>query len=135
MPRAAQTTNLGDNTMEAQSLEQLPRVVSDISAKVDWIAECLNTALGNQQPDKEHTMLNAQEAATLLGKAVTTIYSMTSERRIPFHKRGNKLYFFKDELMQWITDGGQSGCASDTDMENHLKVMQSGKRRKPASIQ
>ena len=34
------------------------------------------------------------------------MYSLTSERRIPYRKRGNKLYFFKKELVEWIQSGG-----------------------------
>jgi len=66
----------------------------------------------------------------MLGKAESTIYTMTSSRLIPFHKRGNKLYFFKDELTAWIESGGQSGVANDDDFNRCLAELRPGKRRK-----
>jgi len=68
----------------------------------------------------------------MLGKAESTIYTMTSNHLIPFHKRGNKLYFFKDELTAWVESGGQYGVANDDDFNRRLAELRSGKRRKPA---
>ena len=33
------------------------------------------------------------------------IYSMVHDRMIPCYKNGKKLYFFEDELLEWITKG------------------------------
>lgn len=57
---------------------------------------------------------------------------MTSDGRIPYHKTGNKLYFFKDELLKWIESGGlfSTTSSNETDFKEHLKMMQSGKGRK-----
>lgn len=78
----------------------------------------------------------------LLGKSPSTIYDMTSKRKMLFHKRGNKLYFFEDELLQWVKDGGcgdttypagSNGNVDDTKAEQHLKTLQSNVKRKPKS--
>ena len=52
---------------------------------------------------------------------------MTSEKRIPYRKRGNKLYFFEDEIMQWIEQGGTSGTGSEEDFNRRLEALRSGK--------
>lgn len=76
-----------------------------------------------------------EEVAALLGKSASTIYAMTSEKRIPYRKRGNKLYFFEDEVMQWIEQGGTSGTGSEEDFNKRLEALRSGKKRKPGSLQ
>ena len=64
----------------------------------------------------------------------------TSERRIPFYKRGNTLYFFKDQLIKWIEAGGswdkpyESTQEEQADFEAHLAMLQKSKKNKPASM-
>ncbi|WP_394338490.1 helix-turn-helix domain-containing protein [Hymenobacter chitinivorans] len=33
------------------------------------------------------------------------IYGLVSAREIPHYKRGNKLYFHREELLAWVTAG------------------------------
>lgn len=49
--------------------------------------------------------LNVQQAADFLGIAVPTLYGYTQREEIPFCKRGKRLYFSKDELLQWVKQG------------------------------
>ncbi|MFN3343104.1 MAG: helix-turn-helix domain-containing protein [Flavobacteriales bacterium] len=55
----------------------------------------------NQVPD----VLNIREAANFLKLKITTLYEKTSRKLIPHFKKGNKLYFNRQELQQWITGG------------------------------
>lgn len=50
----------------------------------------------------EKKPLSPLEAAEFTGLAKQTIYKFTSEGNIPHHKRGGKLWFFRDELVAWI---------------------------------
>jgi len=50
-------------------------------------------------------MLSVKEASQLLKLSVPTIYHFTSTRSIPFFKRGKRLYFSKDALMEWVKEG------------------------------
>ena len=59
----------------------------------------------------------------MLGKSASTIYAMTSEKRIPYHKRGNKLYFFEDEIIGWIEQGGTSGTGSEEEFNRRLEAL------------
>ena len=103
-------------------LEQLAR-------KVD---EVLGKAAGKDTGKR--SLLSLEEVADLLGKSASTIYAMTSEKRIPYRKRGNRLYFFEDEIMQWIEQGGTSGTGSEEDFNKRLEALRSGKKRKPGSL-
>lgn len=47
--------------------------------------------------------LNLVEAAKYLSISQSHLYKLTSQRKIPSHKpNGKYLYFFKDELDEWI---------------------------------
>jgi excisionase family DNA binding protein len=50
-------------------------------------------------------ILNIQEAASFLKLKITTIYEKTSRKLIPHFKKGNKLYFNRAELIDWIQRG------------------------------
>ena len=46
--------------------------------------------------------LSIHQASELLGKATGTIYNLVYKNRIPFHKKSGRLYFFEEELVNWI---------------------------------
>lgn len=50
----------------------------------------------------EKKPLSVQEAAEFLGIAKQSVYNGTSTGVIPHHKQGNKLFFFREELLAWI---------------------------------
>ena len=121
--------------MENITFEQLPQAVGILMDKVDRLADMVDTLLlkARQQEDNSK-LLNVYELASLLDKAPSTIYAMTSDKRIPFHKRGNKLYFFESEILQWITQGGNTGGEKEAVFNARLEALRSGKKRKPRAI-
>lgn len=50
-------------------------------------------------------ILNIGEAASFLKLKITTLYEKTSQKLIPHFKKGNKLYFNRKELEEWIKTG------------------------------
>ena len=91
--------------------------------------------MGNDGQQKDRRLLGLDDGAALLGKSTSTIYAMTSEKRIPYHKRGNKLYFFEDEIIGWIEQGGTSGTGGEEDFNKRLEALRSGKKHKLSSLQ
>jgi len=53
----------------------------------------------------ESQLLTVKEAASFLDLAVPTLYKLTSNREIPFFKRGKRVYFRKEELVKWVEQG------------------------------
>ncbi|EFK33148.1 MULTISPECIES: helix-turn-helix domain-containing protein [Chryseobacterium group] len=49
--------------------------------------------------------IGIDEVASLIGKAKPTIYTLVRERKIPCYKNGKKLYFFEEEILNWISKG------------------------------
>lgn len=121
--------------MDNITFEQLPQAVSLLIEKVRQLADKVEEALGNTTQQKDRQLLGLDDVATLLGKSASTIYTMTSEKRIPYHKRGNKLYFFEDEIIGWIEQGGTSGMGDGNKFNGRLEALRNSKRRKPGSLQ
>lgn len=49
-------------------------------------------------------LLSIQEASTMLGISVSTLYRLTSRRRIPFCKIGSRVVFQPAQLEDWIQE-------------------------------
>jgi len=54
---------------------------------------------------KEDEILNIDQAAEFLKISKSTLYTLTSQKRIPHFKKGKKLYFKLSELLLWIESG------------------------------
>lgn len=122
--------------MNNMTFEQLPQAVSMLIEKVGLLTDKVEKVLGMtpQQHGECRTLLTLNEVAALLGKSASTIYAMTSDKRIPYHKRGNKLYFFRNEIIAWIEQGGTSGVASESEIERRLEELRNSKKRKPGAL-
>ena len=130
-------------TMKNITFDGMPVALAFLHEKCDTIIALLSSIASGASGADMHTPIGMTEASKLLGKSPSTIYDMTSKRKIPFHKRGNKLYFFQDELLKWITDGGCSDTdypddtvanIDDCKAERHLKALQSEVKRKPKPL-
>lgn len=120
--------------------EQLPKAVGEILNKIDILISLVSSQQSSAKQEDAHIPLSMDEASRLLGKAASTIYALTSQKRIPYHKQGNKLYFFKDELLQWIETGcvplpeSSSTTVSENCFEEHLKMLRASKCRHPSHV-
>lgn len=123
--------------MDKITFEQLPQAVSVLIERVGQLADKVERVLGGtpQQPDGKRRLLTLNDVAALLSKSPSTIYAMTSDKRIPYHKRGNKLYFFEDEIIGWIEQGGTSGAGDESEITKRLEELRGSKKRKPGSLQ
>ena len=130
-----------ENTL---SFDQLPKAVGELLHKVDYVISRLYAPKDAEEAsgkEPEEQIMTLDEACRFIGKKRSTMYSLTSERRIPFRKRGNKLYFFKKELVEWIQSGGAYDAPytlseqEQAEFDAHLKQLREKKRHKPMAIQ
>ena len=137
------STPQSTTTIRTFSFDGMPESLASLHEKCDTIITLLSSIASGTFVAAKHTPIGMTEASKLLGKSPSTIYEMTSKRKIPFHKRGNKLYFFQDELMKWITDGGYSDThypdeatanIDERKAERHLKTLQAEVKRKPKPL-
>lgn len=75
----------------------------------------------SRAPDKE--VLTVADVARLTGYSISTVYKLTSERKIPFDKpehKGRKLYFNREEILDWL----QSESHPTIEQENIQRINQ-----------
>lgn len=65
----------------------------------DTVQQLLDEAAGKLNEPRDE-ILNIAQASKLLNLAKQTIYGLTSQNKLPFFKRGKKLYFRRSELTQ-----------------------------------
>ena len=93
----------------------LEQEIQKLTAKVDYLTTTVNelknmiTLIGQSSVTNQHVITDIQGAMRITGKAKPTIYANARKGIIPSYKRGNKLYFYEDELYQWI-NGGKQNC-------------------------
>lgn len=75
-----------------------------------------------QQPiQNQDEFLNIQQASKLLDLSVPTLYSKVSKNELPFMKRGNRLYFSKIELIDYLKAGKRKSSAEiDAEADAYL---------------
>ena len=81
----------------------------------------------SRAPDKE--VLTVADVARLTGYSISTVYKLTSERKIPFHKpehKGRKLYFNREEILDWLQSESHPTIEQET--LNQLKSISYEKR-------
>jgi excisionase family DNA binding protein len=62
------------------------------------------SAIDNLINDRQPKLFTIEEAATFISLSRPTIYGLVAQKKIPFHKKGKRLYFYDKELTQWISN-------------------------------
>lgn len=90
--------------MENLILMQL--TVSDIQGLLRQELESFFAKFPINQVEKESEDIGGIELAIeITGLAKATIYGLVAQSKIPYMKQGKKLYFSRQELIGWITQG------------------------------
>ena len=88
-----------EETKYMSTFNDIPVLLARIDDKLGIIASWIQNGASQQDP---HAILTIDEAVALTGYSKSAIHSATSKDTIPHFKRGNKLFFFKDELVEWL---------------------------------
>ena len=92
-------------------------VERDLINRQNYGASQLRAALQTKK------VLTVADVARLTGYSISTVYKLTSERKIPFHKpehKGRKLYFNREEILDWL----QSESHPTIEQENIQRINQ-----------
>lgn len=85
------------------TFDKLPEAVAYLIKEVAQIKELVEH---RQEPSLvKRVPIDIDEACRIIGKAKPTVYALVRKRMIPCYKNGKKLYFFEDELLEWISKG------------------------------
>ncbi|MGZ0017669.1 helix-turn-helix domain-containing protein [Yeosuana sp. AK3] len=81
--------------------ETLDKRLSNIES---ILLDIKHTPKTEQQPETE-SPLGIKDVSNLIGKTVPTIYSYCQRNEIPYSKNGNRLIFWKSEIILWLKSG------------------------------
>ena len=107
---------------EQITFDKLPQAVGYLTEQMEQIRQMV-AAL---QPQ---TSSEIDEACKITRKAKPTIYTLARKGLIPAYKRGKKLYFYEDELLQWIESGRKQMQAMS--LQEQAAEIVHGAKRKP----
>ena len=83
------------------------------------IRKVLKESLPAVSEKEQDRYLNISDAASYLQLAKQTLYQFTSERSIPFIKKGKKLFFSKHSLEKWLLEGKKKSKKEITEELNN----------------
>ena len=86
------------------SFENLPKAVAHLVSEVEELKLLVEKGQTPVLPQKR-VPIGIEEACRIIGKAKPTVYALVRKRMLPCYKNGKKLYFFEEELLEWITKG------------------------------
>jgi len=74
----------------------------------NFLKQAITEVLADQNINNQSAvpeLLDIKQAADFLKLKVTTLYEKTSQKSIPHIKKGNKLYFNRSTLIEWLNSG------------------------------
>lgn len=114
--------------MEANQItfDSLPKAMASL---FDEVRQIKTLILGSTTGQPGDQLLTIQETAEFLHVQKQTLYSYVSKGLIPNHKRAGRLYFSKNDLIQWVKDGNKRPF----DVEEEAQKIISKRKRKGGS--
>jgi excisionase family DNA binding protein len=108
---------------DEMTFDKLPEAVAFLIKEITQIKELVECKQ-NPQPVKR-VPISIEETCRIIGKAKPTVYTLVRKRLLPCYKNGKKLYFFEDELLEWISKGKKktlSEIESDSEAEYKKQI-------------
>jgi len=95
--------------MSETTFDNLPKAVDYLIREIAMIKE--HVIRPREHLSDKHRPIGIEEASDIVGKAKSTIYTLVRKGLIPCCKVGKKLYFYEDELLDWIASGRKKNIA------------------------
>lgn len=89
------------------SFEQLPDAVSALFVKLESIEQLLRKDSLKPVQNIQEKWMDLNELCTFLPSkpAKQTVYGWITNKTIPYHKRGKKVFFNRSEIDEWLSSG------------------------------
>lgn len=90
--------------MECKDLtfDKLPEAVAYL---IEAVAEIKSLVKNKTELPEKRIPIGIEDACRIIQKAKPTIYALVRKGLLPSYKRGKKLFFFEEELLEWIAKG------------------------------
>ncbi|CAM3747849.1 helix-turn-helix domain-containing protein [Elizabethkingia occulta] len=103
------------------SFENLPKAIAFLISEVAEIKSLVQYEQPISIPVKR-IPIGVDAVCAIINKAKPTVYALVRKRMIPCYKSGRTLYFFEDEIVDWISKGKQKTLQEiASDAETHFK--------------
>lgn len=85
------------------TFDRLPEAVAYLINEVSQLRKLVEEK--HKSTTTKRTPIGIDEACKIIKKAKPTVYTLVRKRLLPCYKNGKKLYFYEDELFDWIEKG------------------------------
>jgi len=111
--------------MSKIKFENLPEAVEKLIQGQEEIRTLIQ-GLAEYSSDDEEPM-TIDEVAEFTRFKKNTIYSYVRSNKIPYNKQGNRLFFYKAEVTDWIKDSKQKSISEiNTEVDTFLSKQNKG---------
>ena len=87
-----------------------------IKVLVEQLTEHIKKVLNSSNHSTEDVFMNIDETAKLIDLTKPTVYGLVHKNKIPYHKKGKRLYFLKSELVEWLKSGKHQTKSEQEDL-------------------
>ena len=85
------------------TFDKLPEAVAYLIEKIAEVKALVENF--TSKPPEKRLPIGIDDACRIIQKAKPTIYALVRKGLIPSYKRGKKLFFYEEELLDWIKNG------------------------------
>ena len=89
--------------------EDLYGVITTLVQKVESLESSIQDIKNTSDKDK---LLDIEELAEFLWKSKVTVYRLKHDKKIPYIKQGNRIYFLKKDVMEWLKSNRRESKAT-----------------------
>ena len=98
------------------TFNDLPQVVAQLAGEISTLKNLIEEIRDTSQKTEPDELMTIKQAGEFLDLTVQTLYNKVSKNEIPFMKREKRLYFSKEQLIDYLKQGSNE-MQSDTDRE------------------
>ena len=98
------------------TFNDLPQVVARLAGEISTLKNLIEEIRDRSHHPEPDELMNIKQAGDFLHLTVQTLYNKVSKNEIPFMKRGKRLYFSKEQLMDYLKQGSNE-MQADIDRE------------------
>lgn len=110
-------------TIEKEELENIVcRAVESALAQAGFVRE------ENDKEDFNELVMKSPELCRYLKMKISTLYQLTHKKEIPFNKKGKTMYFKKDEIDKWLSEGRQQ-TVTESNLEREIRISAADRKR------
>jgi excisionase family DNA binding protein len=110
-------------TIEKEELENIiSKAVESALFQAGFIRE------QNELENENEFIMKSPDLCKYLKMKISTLYQLTHKKEIPFSKRGKTIYFIKDEIDKWLSDGKQE-TITDQNHAREIRIHLADKKR------